>query len=109
MTAPASKALFEGYILCTVLPRRGIVYRRGDSSPRNAAPEDILFQCGLSPVWKMNDRAASRGVSKIATPKNDAANCGVIIIPRKRDKNAPENIRRVLYKRWLFPCAESAA
>jgi len=34
----------------------------------------------------MNDRAASRAVSKIATPKNDAASCGVFIIPRKRDK-----------------------
>jgi polyhydroxybutyrate depolymerase len=34
----------------------------------------------------MNDRAASCAVSKIATPKNGAANCGVIIIPRKRDK-----------------------
>jgi hypothetical protein len=34
----------------------------------------------------MNDRAASRAVSNIATPKNDAASCGVFIIPRKRDK-----------------------
>jgi AraC-like DNA-binding protein len=34
----------------------------------------------------MNDRAASRAVSTIATPKNGAASCGVFIIPRKRDK-----------------------
>jgi hypothetical protein len=34
----------------------------------------------------MNDRAACRAVSKIATPKNGAASCGVFIIPRKRDK-----------------------
>jgi hypothetical protein len=34
----------------------------------------------------MNDRAASRAVSKIATPKNCAASCGVFIIPRERDK-----------------------
>jgi hypothetical protein len=34
----------------------------------------------------MNDRGASRAVSKIATPKNGAASCGVFIIPRERDK-----------------------
>jgi hypothetical protein len=34
----------------------------------------------------MNDRAASHAVSKIATPKNGAASCGVFTIPRKRDK-----------------------
>jgi hypothetical protein len=37
-------------------------------------------------IHKMNYRAASRAVSKIATPKNGAASCGVFIIPRKRDK-----------------------
>jgi hypothetical protein len=37
-------------------------------------------------VLVMNDRAASRAESKIATPKNDAASCGVFNIPRKRDK-----------------------
>jgi hypothetical protein len=36
----------------------------------------------------MNDRA----VSKIATPKNGAASCGVFIIPRKRDKLVPVQI-----------------
>jgi hypothetical protein len=35
----------------------------------------------------MNDRAASRVVSKTATPKNNAASCGVFIIPQKRDKS----------------------
>jgi hypothetical protein len=44
----------------------------------------------------MNDRAASRAVSKIATPKNGAASCGVFIIPRKRDKlNRPDLLRAV--------------
>jgi hypothetical protein len=32
---------------------------------------------------KMKHRAASRAVSRIATPKNRAAGCGVFIIPRK--------------------------
>jgi hypothetical protein len=36
-------------------------------------------------VKKMNEAAASRAASKIATPKNCAASCGVFIIPRKRD------------------------
>jgi hypothetical protein len=35
---------------------------------------------------KMNDRAGSRAVSKIATPNNCAASCGVLIFPRERDK-----------------------
>jgi hypothetical protein len=34
----------------------------------------------------MKHRAASRAVSRIATPKNCAASRGVFIIPRKRDK-----------------------
>ena len=34
----------------------------------------------------MNYRAASRAVSRCATPKNCATSCGVFIIPRKRDK-----------------------
>ena len=36
----------------------------------------------------MNDRAASRAVSKSATPKNCAVSCGVFIIPRERDKKS---------------------
>src|SRR4030042_1099022 len=34
----------------------------------------------------MNNREASRAVSKSATPNNRTAICGVFIIPRKRDK-----------------------
>jgi hypothetical protein len=37
---------------------------------------------------EMKHRAASRAVSRIATPKNCAASRGVFIIPRKRDKYA---------------------
>jgi hypothetical protein len=43
--------------------------------------QDILSE-------KINDRATSRAVSRIATPNNCAASCGVFIIPRKRDKSS---------------------
>jgi hypothetical protein len=35
----------------------------------------------------MNYRAASGAVSRIATPKNNAASRGVFIIPRRRDND----------------------
>jgi hypothetical protein len=47
----------------------------------------------------MNDRAASRAVSRIATPKNSAASCGVFIIPRKRDKLLPSILHETPIKR----------
>jgi hypothetical protein len=48
---------------------------------------DRIYRIGSGFTGLMNYRAASRAVSRIATPKNCAASCGVFYIPRKRDKN----------------------
>jgi hypothetical protein len=60
----------------------------------------------------MNYRAESRAVSKIATPKNNAASRGVFIIPRQRDKkdasDEPARLRPFVIKRNdYFPHTEN--
>jgi hypothetical protein len=55
-------------------------YKRSEEKPhRDGAKNAKVFEL-------MNDRAASRAVSRNAIPKNCAASCGVFIIPRKRDE-----------------------
>jgi NADPH:quinone reductase-like Zn-dependent oxidoreductase len=54
----------------------------------------------------MNDRAASRALSKNATLKNDMAGCGVFIIPRKRENLETvleEEMKAIVYEKYGPP------